>query len=652
MSFVPKECTALKRQKLLSDFSVFDIETDEWAKPKEIAKMSKRKIKECHGKYIRPFLITHYMEGEEPEYFSGDNCVKDFVKFALTFSFRSPHIFFAHNGGKFDFLPIFHMIRNTMPQYRLPPPLMQHARIMTMKIYDRHHHTWQLRDSFSLLPSSLKSLTKGFGVPHIKMEMPRDAQDRQIPYKDAIDDWKRYCLNDCIGLFEVLKTFSSVIGELHGTIGCSSASTSMKTLRLSYLRRPIATYFTHNQIFRNAFYGGRTEIFNQYARKVDAPFYDYDFISMYPSVMHDNLFPVSYPLSVKYTDANDVRGRLGIMECEVKAPYLDIPFLPYHFNKKLLFPIGTWTGMYDFSEIEKALDLGYKIKPLRAWEFEGDYVWKDFVDALYPIKQNSTGAKREIAKLLLNSNFGKTGERDEQPKLVEGGDYLGLRPHDFIYGYATKTEYRPSPYHLPALALRVTALARIKLYEIYEKIKAEHGKVIYSDTDSIICNVRLPTSKALGDIKLEHEFKRGIFLQPKLYFFEPYEYHYDDEGNLKHDFCACKGFSYDFKKRMSFAMLEKALLSGDYSKLNETVVRPASFRESSIRKVPGWTTIVQIRSVRNMYDKRLVNPDFSTRPLTVPFPTKEEPERTPTKEGYEQVYPLEEWYKYPDEPEN
>lgn len=649
--YIPKECTALKRQRLLKDFSVFDIETDEWAKPKDIALMSEKEIQAWHGKNIRPFLIVHW-DGETPDYFRGKNCVHDFIKFALKFQWRAPHLFFAHNGGKFDFLPIFHHIRSEFPQFHMPPPFMQHARIMTMKVHDRNNHIWQFRDSYSLLQHSLEKLTKGFGVSHIKMKQPKDKDDRQIPYDQAPDDWNRYCLNDCIGLFEVLKSFSSVMGELKGTIGCSAASSAIGTWRLSYLKCPISTYFQHNQIFRNAFYGGRTEIFNQFANEDEAPFYDYDVNSMYPSVMHDNLFPVSIPISVKYTDPNDVRGRLGIMECEVTAPDdLNIPFLPYHYNKKLLFPIGSWKGFYDFCEIEKALDLGYKIKPERTWEFEGDYIWKDFIEALYPLKQNSKGAKAETAKLLMNSSFGKTGERDIQPKLVEGGDYLGLRPYDFIYGYASKNEFRPSPYHLPANALRVTALARVKIYNLIEQVIARKGTNYYMDTDSLICNVRLPTSKNLGDIKLHHEFRRGIFLQPKLYFFEPYEYHYDDEGNLLYDFSASKGFSFDFKRKLSFKLLEDALLTGNYDKLNETVVRPSSLRESSKRKIYGWTTIVQLRSVRNTYDKRIVNPDFSTIPLTVPFPITPEPEPKPELTGYERIYPLEDWYKYQDEPD-
>lgn len=583
--------------------------------------MTAEDLKSYHGKPIHPFLITHW-DGKKDTYFRGKNCVKEFIKFFLNRNFRSPHIMFAHNGGKFDFLPIFHYIGNALPEYKRKPQ-MQHARVMVLKIY-KNNHLWQLRDSFSLLQGSLLNLTKGFGVPHVKMEMPTDENGEQIPYDEAPDDWDAYCINDCKGLYDLLMVFNEVMTEVNGSIGCSIASTAMATWRRSYFKYNIMTYFPYNHLFRNAFYGGRTEIFDQYARKDDAPFFDYDVNSMYPAVMRDNLFPISYPTSVKYTDPNDVRGRLGIMECKIEAPYLHIPFLPCHFNKKLLFPVGQWQGFYDFCEIEKALDLGYKITPLRTWEFEGASIFRDFIDTFYPLKQQNKGnAKGEIAKLLQNSLFGKTGERDEQKKLVEGGDYLGLRPFDFIYGYATKTEMRYSPYHVPAVALHVTALARIKLYEIFEKILAQNGIVIYSDTDSVMTNIRLPTSTELGDIKLEHTFQRGIFLQPKLYIFEPYEYHYDKEGIKKIDYCACKGFSRQFKEHLTFDMLHHALTTGDFSRLQENIVRPASLRESSIRKVGEWCSIVQCRSVQNRYDKRIVNKNYTTRPLTMPLKEKE-----------------------------
>jgi len=601
------ELTPLKTQKLLSNFSVFDIETEKWSdditnKPDQ--------AEYWHGRDLNPFFLTHW-DGSEPHFYAGKNCVKDFVDDIIgKKKYRAPHVFYAHNGGKFDFLPVFHYLKSQKPWYHILP-MMQHARIMNMRIKDRNRNVWMLRDSFSLLPHSLKRLCKGFKTPHQKMELP------EVPYKGNKKLWEEYCLNDCLALYDVLSMFSDVIKEVGGSIAGSAAGTAMRTWRLSYLKRCIPTYHDFNKMFRNAYYGGRTEIFNQYARAEDGPFYDYDVNSMYPSVMKDYLYPVSYPVRVDWDDPSEVRGRLGIMECRVAAPAdLDIPLLPFHAEKKLLFPIGTWTGFYDFCEIDKALSLGYDIEPLRTWEFEGDYIFKDFVDTFYPMKQANKGnAKGEIAKLLQNSLYGKTGEHDEQPKLIEEGDYLGLAPTDLIYGYATKTEVRRSPYHLPAIALRVTALARIRLYEYFEKIRALGGTIYYCDTDSIITDVRMPTGNELGGIKMVKDFSRGVFLQPKMYLFDPFEYQYDDEKKRILDYVACKGFSRQFKERLTFELFEEALLTQDFSKLSEKTVRPASFKESFIRKQYGFTTIVQERSVQNTYDKRNVNPDYSTTPI-------------------------------------
>ena len=66
-------------------------------------------------------------------------------------------------------------------------------------------------------------------------------------------------------------------------------------------------------------------------------------------------------------------------------------------------------------ELMNAKDFGYKIKVLKGYTFQSDYIFKNFVDSLYEIKCNS---KKDdpmylISKLIMNSLYGRFGMHEE-----------------------------------------------------------------------------------------------------------------------------------------------------------------------------------------------------------------------------------------------
>jgi len=62
----------------------------------------------------------------------------------------------------------------------------------------------------------------------------------------------------------------------------------------------------------------------------------------------------------------------------------------------------------------------------------------------------------------------------------------------------------------------VTSNARILMYKYINS-----PEVIYTDTDSCICEKPLfENLKELGKMKLEGNFKRGVFIRPKMYMLE------------------------------------------------------------------------------------------------------------------------------------
>ena len=611
--FVPYFLSPVKTRKVLDKIATVDLETSSWLDD-AYKKNEDWVIERYHNRPIVPFLVT-YWDGVHLRQYDGDRCVKDFLKDHLTFKNRGI-ITFAHNGGKFDFNGLYHayVTDDFLKDHFTIKPLVSHGRILCLKFHDlSKKNMWEFRDSFSLLPKSLASLCESFKPLHMKLEMPKTT------YKKDPETWKRYNANDCYSLYEILQKFSSVIADVGGSIGLTTAGTAMATFRKRFLKQDIPTYFAYNTFYReNAYYGGRTETFVLHAPKTGQPYYDYDVNSMYPYVMRENKFPTGRPVSVRYTDADECKGKCGIMECEVQTPPdMDIPLLPYRdpLYRKLLFPLGTWKACYEFSFIEKAIDYGYHIKPLRTWEFEEEkQLFKDYIDYFYEIRmQSQTKGEKDIYKLMMNSLYGKFAERSKRQELITDpdADITGLYPYDTFFGYCIREYERFSSYHLPAISIRVTALAQLRLFDYMEQIQKTYGgRILYCDTDSIMTDVRIPTSERLGDLKVECDFIRGVFPSQKLYMLDTYE-----QGKR---IVKMKGFSRSFQRHMQdYETWEEALLTGDWSKFREVQVRVASINEIRVRNLDGFTTLVQPRAVRGLTEKREILPDYNTKPLHV-----------------------------------
>lgn len=613
--FVPFSLAPLKKTRHLKKLAVVDIETDRWVD--DTYGMKQKDIDAWHDKKIRPFLVTFY-DGEATHHFDGPDCISDFFNYYLKFKYRS-YVCFAHNGGKFDFIAFYdYLVHDPVFSKRFwIKPLLVHGRIISFIIHDYKKHTWHFRDSYPLLLSSLAKLSESFNPTHHKLEMPEpEDMTHTEHYQNNSDIWKHYCENDCLALYEIMNMFIKIIEDVGGCIGHTAPSTAMLTFRKKFLHIEIPTYYAYNPIFRNAYYGGRTEVFNMYAMEKGTPYYYYDINSQYPSVMADNVYPISMPMSVRYANAEDSIGRCGIMECDIVAPPdLDIPILPYKdtLRNKLIFPLGQWHGWYDFCFIEKALKYGYTVKPYRTYEFQAEYLFKEYVEQFYKLKCETDGAFKAIMKTLLVSLYGKFAEHEEQEELITdpNEDITGSYPYDDTFGYSTRTVKRLRAHQLLAIASRVTSYAQLKLYSYFEKIRQAGGTVYYCDTDSVITDVRIPTSKELGDIKMEYEIIEAVFLAPKAYALHCY----DKDKEYKF---VMKGFSPEFKKHITMQDFRNALPpKNDFTPFHEQIIRPASFKQIHVRNLQGFVTMVETKSVKSIYDKREILQDLTTRPWII-----------------------------------
>lgn len=160
----------------------------------------------------------------------------------------------------------------------------------------------------------------------------------------------------------------------------------------------------------------------------------------------------------------------------------------------------------------------YNIEYISGWKFKAEKgVFNRYIDKWGAIKMENEGAIRQLAKLMLNSLYGKFGTNpDITPKIPYFEDNI-------VKWKLGEKEYR-NPIYIP-MAVFITAWARDKTIRTAQKC---YDRFIYADTDSLhLIGNEIPKAienivddKKLGYWKLENKFTRGRFIRQKTYIEE------------------------------------------------------------------------------------------------------------------------------------
>jgi len=311
---------------------------------------------------------------------------------------------------------------------------------------------------------------------------------------------------------------------------------------------------------RDAFYGGRTEVFKL---KSEAEVFDdkdktighKDACSLYPYCMCYCPYPTGHPKKI-FAPATFDSTWFGLIKCKIVAPTsLYIPVLPVKINtgkaEKLIFPlchacainlcdtcthnendrsfIGTWATI----EINEAIARGYKILEIfEVWHFDSSTdLWRNYINDFMKIKLetsphtyssneeyvnaiklkmglnldisrvNVNAGKRAVAKLCLNSLWGKFGQRinkGETKFVTDAAEFYDIMLNDklrdisIIYisedilqiNYKYVDEFIQNNYNTNIfIAIFTTVHARLQLYKTISKV---NRNMLYCDTDSAI----------------------------------------------------------------------------------------------------------------------------------------------------------------------
>lgn len=510
-------------------------------------------------------------------------------------------VIYAHYGADYDFKLIFKYI---MSNFFVKVKVLNN-KIGCIKAYkDKKYKKkiFELRDTQFLLSASLKKLGIAFNSG-IKMDV-----DRSKIKNLTREQEREYVLSDCKILYDTLDKFLSEVGVTDKVPPLTLPSIAFSRWKSMFDERRLRISARYDPDIRKAYYGGRVDVFHRYGQDLK----HYDVNSMYPTAMVKYDYPEGGIIRVK----KYIEDKLGVYHCEIDATDIknpEYPFLPYREKSgKLLFPLGTWTGWYCSPEIDKAISLGYKVKVIEGYAFRGRCrPFKDYVSFFHKMKNNNKGVKRTIAKLFLNSLYGKFGQRRFFKKviqqkltkeLIKRFNVFPLMPEFNLYQMEVEDN---KPFSYVQISAFVTCYARIILYEWFEEVLRQGGKLFYCDTDSIVCDRSLKTSKELGGMDLESMIKEAIFLNPKTYGYITL---------CGHEVIKAKGFNV---KSLEYEDYIKAF-DNDLSGFNTKKAGLVGFFEAVKRKLAFDTPIFRTRTMVNLLTKRnLMCDNIYTTPVQI-----------------------------------
>lgn len=451
-------------------------------------------------------------------------------------------------------------------------------------------------DSLKKLPFKVAQIAKDFELAMSKGEIDYKAH-RPIGYELTPEE-KDYIIRDCQIVAEALN-----VQFEQGLTKMTNAGDAMGWYKELIGKGKFERLFPTLPIeldasIRRAYRGGFVYLKPEYKNTRGLCGKQYDVNSLYPWAMYNGLLPYGYPVFFEGKPHPDEMYPLFIVrfKCRFKLKEGFIPMLQLKKSGKFadteyltssVVKIGKdieddpveivltsvdlklFQEHYDIEDMEW-LD-GYKFKGITG-------LFKEYIDHWMEIKETTTGAKRQLAKLQLNSLYGRFAlspkARQKLPYMDEKGvvrfasqlekghwiDKQGVL-HDqpptdeTIYiGTRRKEVYRTPPVRdrdpvFTAMACFITAYARDKTIRSFQ---ANYNRAIYADTDSLkLIGYEEPDNldihpTALGAWKDEGDFQDSKFIRAKTYMMTV-------DGKTK---VTCAGMPENVKEQVTYENFE------------------------------------------------------------------------------------------------
>lgn len=398
-------------------------------------------------------------------------------------------------------------------------------------------------DSLKKLPFKAAKIAEDFKLPDKKLTIDYDAPRPRG--HELTEEEKAYIINDCRIIAQALK-----IQFAEGLKKMTNASDAMHGYKTIISPGQFDRWFPELPIaiddeIRRAYKGGYVYLNPKYKNKRGLQGFTVDINSLYPWTMYECLLPYSYPVYFEGEPEPDDTYPLYIVhfKCcfELKPGHL--PTLQLKKNYRFIeteylttSEIKIKPGVYENEPVEMVLtSVDYELFKdhynisdetyINGYKFKGAHnMFTEYIDYWMHIKETTTGARRSLSKLMLNSLYGRyaltTRPLEKWPRM----DADGVVRYDIINEKYCEEHKLPPPEIRPpvytALAAFVTSYARNKTIRSAQKV---YDRFIYADTDSLsIIGYDVPEEldihpTRLGAWKHEGEFTDSIFLRAKTY---------------------------------------------------------------------------------------------------------------------------------------
>lgn len=294
--------------------------------------------------------------------------------------------------------------------------------------------------------------------------------------------------------------------ERLGRVRCTVPAQALEGFRARFL--PSRLYYRRSrevcEAERSSYYGGRCECFR--LGRIDGPIYELDTSYCYLRVAQNAMFPIAYigegPSQPVSRHGSNPQQWWTMSLAQVVAADSS---LPMRCGRRVIYPVGTWRGIYVDYELDEFARRGGCVERLRTWWYAAKPIfnfWSMWGIAIRRQVEESGNPHLTMAvKRMVVSVFGKLGQRGEVWRdtgvVADDADVIGgiagsitdPTPGHFrvLQGREQVSAGRPCPrMGAPAVASYVTALGRGLLQARIDLAGAEN--VFYVDTDSLLVN--------------------------------------------------------------------------------------------------------------------------------------------------------------------
>lgn len=402
-------------------------------------------------------------------------------------------------------------------------------------------------------------------TPSIEFWKSNDFENKDV--WNLKEETIKYCERDVLILKKMLTSLSKLMTDEYANILLQNFSTpsiahTLFFKKYNFLKIEKNLKIIFSNYIRQAYFGGRCEVFGNCYENEHIKYYD--FSGMYGQCMEEE-FHLGKPVF-------EVPKKIvepGFYTVTYNSENFKYPILPIKNENRLMFVNGINTATFWFEEILLFQNYGGKIIEIKhalIYKNKG-YPFKDFVQKFKSIREKG-GYYNIFGKLMINSLYGSMALSDKEIYTYITQSEIEFK--DVLTNYNIKNFYKINKFYVVLIemdskfrkkfkiekenakrnvsyACAISSKARIKLYNLFNMVEKDNGRLLYCDTDSVFAAYsKLDNRENIKNIKWIKFYKKGVFALPKSYALLDY----DEKEEIK-----LKGFSNNTLKFNKFEEL-------------------------------------------------------------------------------------------------